>query len=687
MLLATSLLSSVVVGAIGFIDGRDSLREAAFARLTTIRELRADGIQRELASFQQGVRLDSRDLSAVQGATAFIKGFADLQSATVTPKQTAALNTFYRDQFVPALEERSGMDFAPETFVPSTTAGRYLQSHYTVTRPYDDFDTGLTLTNAGDGSSWTKANIAYGSYFTGLVDQLNYEDVLVIDRQGNVAYSAYKSVDLGVNLLEEPYRSSVLSSSFRQVMRSGSLDEVLTTDFERYLPSLNVPTAWVISPVGTATDVVGAVAIQIPITQINDVMTGGDRWQQQGLGETGEVYLAGPDRLMRSNSRLLAQHPDQYARTVIENGTPPTTAERIVQVNGTVQLQPVDHHAVREASAGRTGHAIAADYTNRESLVSYAPLRIDGLNWVIVAHIDAAEAFAPVSEFTRNVIISLLAIILVVSLLSLLLAQVFTRPVNRLVAAVRRLAGGDLEVQVPQGSRDEFGDLGTAFNDMATSLRVKQDLIDAQQSENQHLLHTLMPASVAQRYRQGEESIAEHHENVSVLFAELVGFDDYTRELSGEQEISQLNALMRQFDQAAERTGVEKVRTLRGGYLASSGLVVPRVDNVRRAIDFAREVNAVIERFNVQHGSSIRLRAGIDTGSVTSGLVARTNLAYDLWGDAVSLAYRVRSVSGQPGVFVSQAVRDQLPDTMEFVEAGTIELQGKQQSVWRAVLA
>ena len=687
MLLAISLLSSIVVGVIGFVNGRNSLQEAAFDRLTTIRELRASAIEREMAGLQQGVRLDSRNDSAIEGAAAFINGFAELQTKTITASQTAALGAFYQDEFVPELEKRSGLDFAPEAFIPATPAGRYLQSYYTVGRPYDDYDTGLALQDAKDGSAWTKANIAYGGYFAGLVSELDYEDVLVIDRTGNVAYSAYKSVDLGVNLLEEPYRSSVLSSSFRQVMRNGSLDEVVTTDFERYLPSLNVPTAWVLSPVGSATNIVGALAIQIPIDQINEVMTGDQRWQEDGLGETGEVYLAGPDRLMRSNSRLLVQNPDRYAQTVIENGTAPTVADRIVQVKGTVQLQPVDHLAVREAGAGRTGENIAADYTNRESLVAYAPLQIEGLNWVIVAHIDAAEAFGPVSAFTRNVLISLLAIILIVSLLSLLLAQVFTRPVNRLMAAVRRLAGGDLSVQVPQGSRDEFGDLGTAFNDMATSLRVKQDLIDTQQSENQHLLHTLMPASVAERYRQGEESIAEHHENVTVLYGELVGLDDYTRNLDGGQEVAQLNALMREFDQAAERTGVEKVRTLRGGYLASSGLVVPRVDNVRRAIEFAKEMNAVVERFNVQHGSSIQLRAGIDTGSVTSGLVARTNLAYDLWGDAVNLAYQVRSVSGQPGIFVSQAVRDQLPETTQFVEAGSVELQGKRQSVWRAVLA
>ena len=89
---------------------------------------------------------------------------------------------------------------------------------------------------------------------------------------------------------------------------------------------------------------------------------------------------------------------------------------------------------------------------------------------------------------------------------------------------------------------------------------------------------------------------------------------------------------MRQFDSAAESLGVERVRTLRNGYLASCGLNVPRLDNVRRTVDFAIEMHHIVERFNGETGHSPRLRAGIDTGTVSSGLVGRSSLVYDMWG-------------------------------------------------------
>lgn len=683
MLLAVSLVSSVIVGVIGFTSGRDSLRASAIEQLTTIRELRATAIENEFAAIQRGMTLDSRNASAVEGAAAFVDAFAELQNSALSPEDDAKLEDYYSDSFVPALEARTGLEYDPSAFIPASPAGRYIQSLYTAGRPYDDYDAGLALTDAGDDSAWTQANIEYGPYFTGLVDTLDYEDVLILDTNANVVFSAYKSVDLGVNVQEEPYANSALTGAYEQAMRNGSVDEVVTTDFERYIPSLNVPTAWVLSPIGSATNIVGVLAIQVPIEQINRVMTGGEQWVQQGLGETGEVYLAGQDELMRSSSRLLAEDPERYEEVVVENGTPPGVAERIVEVNGTVQLQPVGEFAVKEALKGRTGTALAAEYTSASSLVAYAPLEIEGLDWVIVAHMDQEEAFAPVTDFTRNLLLSLLGILLGVSLLSLLLAQVFTRPIHRLVGAVHRVAEGDLDVQVPQGARDEFGDLGAAFNDMASSLRIKQELIEEQHAENEKLLLTLMPESVAAKYKKGDESISEAHENVSVVFAEFIGFDDYARGLSAEQEVGHLNTLMRGFDEAAEKAGVEKVRTLRGGYLASSGLVVPRVDNVRRSVDFARHLLGVVERFNVQNGSSIGIRAGVDTGTVTSGLVGRTSLAYDLWGDAVNLAYRVRSVSGEPGVYVSQTVYDRTREIFTFVEAGTVETHGVTETVWK----
>ncbi|CAM3537331.1 adenylate/guanylate cyclase domain-containing protein [Occultella aeris] len=685
MLLGVSLVSSVIVGALGFVNGRQSLHDSAVDQLITIRAMRAAEVTTQIEAIRRDASLQSRNLSAQTMSTALNQAFDELQAREVTADQRALLEAYYADIFVPELEARSGTEFGDSAFIPSSPAGQYLQSQYT-TRNLDfdaDYDTLLTLDDSGDGTSYSAAADRYGDYFERLVTEAGYEDALLLNLDGDVVYSAYKGVELGTNVDTGPYGDSAFAQAYRDAIATNSVGTIVLTDFERWVPSLNMPTMWAISPIGNDAGITGALAVQVSLDSINDVMTGGQRWSDQGLGNTGEVYLVGRDDLMRSTSRALAESPDTFAQLAIEGGIAPTTAERVAEVGGTVLLLPVNTFAVDEAQAGRSGTIVGPGYLGRASVTAYAPLELEGLDWVVIARIDSAEAFAPVTDFTRTVLLSLMGILLAVSLLSLLLAQVFTRPIHRLVGAVHRVAEGDLDVTVPQGSRDEFGDLGSAFNDMASSLRIKQQLIDEQQAENEKLLLTLMPESVAARYKQGDEAITEAHENVSVVFAELVGFDEYARGLTGEEEIGQLNTLMRGFDEAAAKAGVEKVRTLRGGYLASSGMVVPRVDNVRRSVDFAQQLLGVLERFNAQNGTSIALRAGVDTGTVTSGLVGRASLAYDLWGDAVNLAYRVRSVTGEPGIYVSQTVHDRTQEMVNYVEAGTVEIRGKTETVWR----
>lgn len=681
MLLGVSLVTAGVVGAVGFVNARESLREAAYDQLTSIREMRTEQIERAFATIQTGAQLDSRNLSAQTASKLFNEGFAEAQTKSITPEQQLELEAWYSETFVPELEKRSGEKFDAAAFLPQSTAGRYLQYHYT--SQFADFDDALAMTDAGDGSAWSAARERFHDYFQRLIESLSYEDAMLLDTEGNVVYSAYSGIELGTNVNTGPFRNDPLAAAYRDVMATNSVNAFATTDFERYLPSLNVPTIWVVSPVGNEKAITGAFAAQIPMASINTIMTGGESWKQQGLGNTGEVYLAGDDEMMRSISRRMVEDPDGYAQAVISNGTATTTAERMEQIEGTVLLQPVKTFAVERALRGETGTTTANEYIGGESLVAYAPVEIDGLNWVVVARIDSDEAFAPVYEFTRNLVISTLALLLAVSLLSLVLAQVFTRPVRQLADAVRRVAGGDLDARVPDRGHDEFGDLGRAFNDMSSSLSIKQDLIEEQRKENERLLHTLMPEAVAKRYRDGEETISQDHQDVSVVYAELVGFDDFAAELDSEQELASLNGLMRSFDEAAERIGVEKVRTLRGGYLASCGLIVPRVDNVRRAVEFALELRTIVERFNAQHGASVALRAGVDAGTVTSGLIGRSNMAYDLWGDAVSLAHRVQVVSGLPGIFVSEHVHDRLQDTVVLAEAGTIDTRDGAQTVWR----
>lgn len=530
MLLGVSIGSTLVVGYVGYASGRDSLRDAAFDQLTSVREAKTLAIQSLFTNIESGLVLDSSGATGNQAAVEFAAAFAELNTQPVNPEQQAAVDSYYADSFIPDLEARTGQQAAPDVFEPTSAAEVYLQNFYTAP-PAGDYDAAALVDDAGDGSTWSAVDAKYNPYFRELATRYQYDDALILDTEGNVVYSVYKGVDLGTNILDGPYKGSNLSTAYTDALNSNTVAYATVTDFDRYQPSLGVPTAWGVSPIGDGGQVNGVLAVQLPITSINDVMTGQEGWSADGLGETGESYLVGPDRTMRSVSRLLIDDPETFEELTVEGGSSPDLAQRMVDVNGTVELQKVDTIPVDLALSGKTGTVIAQNYLGQETLNAYAPVDINGVQWVIVSSITTAEAFAPVDEFTRNLALAILAIIVIVSLLSLLLAQVFARPVRTLVGAVRQVAGGDLGVEVTSKTRDEFGDLSVAFNDMSRSLQVKQQLIDEQKAETDRLLLSMMPEKVARRYQEGEETIAENHQDVSVIYADVVGFDEFAASL------------------------------------------------------------------------------------------------------------------------------------------------------------
>jgi class 3 adenylate cyclase len=263
------------------------------------------------------------------------------------------------------------------------------------------------------------------------------------------------------------------------------------------------------------------------------------------------------------------------------------------------------------------------------------------------------------------------------------LARLFVRPIRRLESGAQQIGSGDYGVTLPVTSRDEFGDLTVAFNDMSRRLGVKEDLLNEQRRENDRLLLSLMPEPVVQRYREGEETISQDYQDVTVIFADIVGLEEMSADLTSDESLAIVNKLVRQFDAAADNLGVERVRTLRNGYLANCGMTVPRLDNVRRTVDFAIEMQRIIDRFNSSSGNQLRLRAGIDTGTVSSGLVGRSTLAYDMWGSAVDLAFQVQGGFPQPGVYVTSDVYDAMRDSRTFTAAGEVDVDGVVEPIWR----
>jgi class 3 adenylate cyclase len=232
-------------------------------------------------------------------------------------------------------------------------------------------------------------------------------------------------------------------------------------------------------------------------------------------------------------------------------------------------------------------------------------------------------------------------------------------------------------------TRDEIGDLTGMFNEMSHNLAVKDDLVKQQRGEIRTLLKTLMPAAIADKLNNGEQITARDHPNVTVIYVEIGGLDRMRARMSSDESLRISSELIRQMEAAADEYGIERVHLVRNGFLGSCGLTIPRLDNIRRTVDFAIECERIIERFDNETSVNLNLRAGIDSGTVSAGLIGAPSPVFDMWGTAVNLAHRLQNGMPTPGVYVSARVFNALSETMSFTSAGTIEADDGVESVWR----
>ncbi|ORB71365.1 adenylate/guanylate cyclase domain-containing protein [Mycobacterium shinjukuense] len=685
LLLLCSMLSVAAIVVVGYQSGRSSLQAAAYERLTELRESQKRAVETLFADLTNSLVIYARGLTVIDAVAQFTAAFDQLADATINPAQQQAIVDYYNNQLINPVERATGERLDITALLPTSPAQRYLQAYYTA--PFKSDSDSMRLDDAGDGSAWSAANARFNGYFREIVTRFDYDDAVLLDTRGNIVYSLSKDPDLGTNILTGPYRETNLRDAYLKALGANAVDFTWITDFKPYQPQLDVPTAWLVAPVQAGARTEGVLALPLPIAKINKIMTANKQWQAAGMGHGTETFLAGPDSLMRSDSRLFLQDPKEFQRQVVAAGTPIDVANRAIQIGGTTLLQPVVSEGLRAAQRGQTGTVSDTDYTGNRELEAYAPLNVPNsdLHWSILATRDHSEAFAAAAAFSRALVLVTVAMVFVICVASMLIAQAMVRPIRRLQAGTQRISAGEYDVTIPVTSRDEIGDLTAAFNEMSRNLEIKEELLNEQRRENDRLLLSMMPEPVVQRYRDGEKTIAQEHQDVTVLFADILGLDEISSDLSGNELVGIVDELVRQFDSAAESLGVERIRTLHNGYLASCGITTPRLDNVARTVDFALEMCRIIERFNRQTGHELSLRVGINTGDVISGLVGRSSVVYDMWGTAVSLAYQMHSGSPQPGIYVTSHVYQTLRDVRQFTAAGTISVDGTDEPIYRLV--
>ncbi|HEY3164440.1 MAG TPA: adenylate/guanylate cyclase domain-containing protein [Candidatus Limnocylindrales bacterium] len=200
---------------------------------------------------------------------------------------------------------------------------------------------------------------------------------------------------------------------------------------------------------------------------------------------------------------------------------------------------------------------------------------------------------------------------------------------------------------------------------------------DAALASSERLLLNILPKAIADRLKREEGRIAEAHDDVTVLFADLVDFTPFVERTEPARVVAVLDEIFSAFDRLAERHGLEKIKTIGDAYMVVAGLPAPRADHVEAMAEMGLDMQADLGRLCEPLGLDLAIRIGMDTGPVIAGVIGRHKFIYDLWGDTVNTASRMES-SGLPGrIQVTAATYERLRDRYQFEERGEIEIKGK----------
>ncbi|MGK7891727.1 MAG: adenylate/guanylate cyclase domain-containing protein [Leptolyngbyaceae cyanobacterium] len=211
--------------------------------------------------------------------------------------------------------------------------------------------------------------------------------------------------------------------------------------------------------------------------------------------------------------------------------------------------------------------------------------------------------------------------------------------------------------------------------------RVAQRTAELQREteRSEQLLLNILPASIAEQLKEEGRSPAEHFEDVTILFADIVGFTGLAARIAPLALVDTLNQVFSAFDHMVDKYGLEKIKTIGDAYMAVGGLPTVREDHAEAIADMALAMQAYMQSLPISRdlANPLRIRIGINTGPVIAGVIGLKRFIYDLWGDAVNIAARMES-HGEPGsIQVTEATYLKLRAQFHLQKRGTVAVKGR----------
>jgi methyl-accepting chemotaxis protein len=478
MLIGASLLTliPVVITSALLWQGASSLANGALEtrtknQLNSLRDTKRQQVSDEINTRVRSLQVLAAQRSTVDAMRAFKPAFASAakERGADASGMTADLAKYAQEQFAPEYVKRNAgavPDVKP--FLAALDAnGLALQSDYII-RNANPLGQKERLLRGESASSYNTAHAQFHPGFERAQKLSEYYDIFLIDTDTDtVIYTVFKELDFGSPLAKGIASGTKLAEAYGKVKQATNRDSVFLSDFSPYLASYDDQAAFAAAPVFDGDRQIGVIAMQYPIDKITDVMSSGKTWDKIGLGKTGDMFLVGQDKLLRTNVRYMVESKQAFADSL---GSKLSANQRanMLKKESTVGVVDIDSDATRPALAGQEGYVEFVDYRGVKSLGSFGPMKVQGLSWGLVAKIDEAEADESINEINNSSLLRALAIavgvVLVVGIAVTAFLRQFLKPIQTLSDTVQKVASGETDARSQLTEKDEIGDLGRAFD-------------------------------------------------------------------------------------------------------------------------------------------------------------------------------------------------------------------------------
>ena len=664
--LALTALSAVVLfGGLSYYASDDLLRQGANDQLNSVAESRSVQIEAGTNRLVSTVAVLAADLGITNALVEFDTAFAELDEP-ISPRQQLRLDEVYDEQVVEPINSSGLATIDTDDLQPTSDAGRWVQYHV-----LPDADSDL--------SSYGAAMEANDPFLTSMADAIGATDLLLISAAtGDVVYTSGKGIDLGSNLVNGAFADSVLGRLINDDLGRVRSGRGVFSDFEIYLPGGGEPALFAAAAVRDGTEIVGAVAVKIPVAAINAITTERMNWDSMGL-DGGESYVVSDELILQSVSREWIEDPASYLEAVED-----PEERRLIEIFGSpVGIQTVDTEAVREAFLGEQFSGRTTNFLGQDTFTSATLIDVPGADWVAVTDVPVERAREPVNDFLRQMLIVALIVIPIAGFIGFWIARLLSRPIEPSVAAARSVADGERHLDLPPLGNDEFGDLGRRLTRMAAALELQESaLSDEFERKRQMMLSVLPPHLVGD-----DGAVAGTGNEIDIATAISITIDSDELDLDPEELSELVTGLSSIGDRLVAEHRLERIRVAADRALYVAGVGVDDV-GARTAVDFVHSVLTALDGVAEATGVSAPVHIGVSTGAVATGVLSSGSLTFGAWGEPVRRALAIGAMSSSGQVLFDASTYDVLdePDDLEPVD-GLIDLDGQSMVVYSLALS